>query len=53
MKETTRKTQTYVVDNIKVNLREIEWGVTNWINLAQDRDKWQFLVNTVMKISVP
>jgi hypothetical protein len=28
------------VDNIKMNLREIEWDGTEWIDLAQDRDQW-------------
>jgi hypothetical protein len=29
------------VDNIKMNLGEIEWGGVDWIDLAQDRDKWR------------
>jgi hypothetical protein len=29
------------VDNIKMDLREIEWGSMNWIDLAQDRDQWR------------
>jgi hypothetical protein len=41
------------VNNIKVNLRGIEWGVTGWINLAQDRDQWRTFVNTVMNLQVP
>jgi hypothetical protein len=28
--------------------REIGWGGMDWINLAQDRDQWRALVNTVM-----
>jgi hypothetical protein len=39
-------------DNIKMALREIEWGVV-WIQLAQDRDQWRVLVNTVMKFEAP
>jgi CRISPR/Cas system-associated protein Cas7 (RAMP superfamily) len=40
-------------DNIKMDLREIGfWGV-DWINLAQDRDRWRALVNTVMNLLVP
>jgi hypothetical protein len=31
-----------------MDLREIEWGVVDWINLAQDRDRWKAFVNTVM-----
>jgi hypothetical protein len=41
------------VDNIKINLREIEWVGTDWIVLAQDRDQWRALVNTVLKLRVP
>jgi hypothetical protein len=40
------------VNNIKVNLREIEWCGINWIDVAQDRDKWKALVNTVMNLHV-
>jgi hypothetical protein len=40
------------VDNIKMNLREIGWGVMDWIDLAQDKDQWRALVNTVMNIWV-
>jgi hypothetical protein len=41
------------VDNIKLDLREIGFGDVDWINLAQDRDRWQVLVNTVMNLRVP
>jgi hypothetical protein len=34
-------------DNIKTDLREIGWVGMDWINLAQDRDQWKALVNTV------
>jgi hypothetical protein len=40
-------------DNIKMDLREIGWGGMNWIDLAQDRDRWRALVNTVMNLRVP
>jgi hypothetical protein len=36
------------VDNIKMYLREIGWDGIDWINLADDRDYWRALVNTVM-----
>jgi hypothetical protein len=39
-------------DNIKINLRETEWCDMDWNNLAQDRDQWRALVNTVMNIRV-
>jgi hypothetical protein len=41
------------VNNIKMDLREIGWDGMNWIDLAQDRDQWRALVNTVMKLRVP
>jgi uncharacterized protein YebE (UPF0316 family) len=37
-----------LVDNIKIDLREIGWGVMDWIDLAQDGDQWMALVNTIM-----
>jgi hypothetical protein len=40
-------------DNIITDLREIEWGGMDWIDLAQDRDQWKALVNTVMNQRVP
>jgi hypothetical protein len=39
--------------NIKMGLREIGWGDMDWIGLAQDRDQWRALVNTVMYLQVP
>jgi hypothetical protein len=41
------------VDNIKLDLREIGWDAMDWIDLAQDRDQWRALVNTVMNFRVP
>jgi hypothetical protein len=40
-------------DNIKMDLRGIEWSGMDWIGLAQDRDRWRVLVNTVMNLQVP
>jgi hypothetical protein len=34
-------------DNIKMDLREVGCGGSDWINLAQDRDRWRALVYTV------
>jgi hypothetical protein len=41
------------VDNIKMDLLEIGWGGVDWIDLAQDRNKWRALVNVVMNLWVP
>jgi hypothetical protein len=41
------------VDNIKVNHREIGWGGVDWIDVAQDRDQWRALVNTITNLRVP
>jgi hypothetical protein len=40
-------------DNIKIDLREVGWGGADWLNLAQDRDRWRAIVNTVMNLWVP
>jgi hypothetical protein len=42
-----------LVDNIEKDLREIEWGGEDWLDLAQDGDQWRALVNTVMNLRVP
>jgi hypothetical protein len=36
------------VNNIKMDHREIGWDGMDWTDLAQDRDQWTALVNTVM-----
>jgi hypothetical protein len=41
------------VDDIKMDLREIGWDGMDWIDLAQNRDRWRALVNTVMNLRVP
>jgi hypothetical protein len=41
------------VDIIRMNLGEVGWGGVDWIGLAQNRDKWIALVNTVMNPSSP
>jgi hypothetical protein len=35
-----------------MGLQDVGWGI-DWIELAQDRDKWRALVNVVMKLGVP
>jgi hypothetical protein len=39
-------------DGIRIDLSEIGWGSVDWIQLAQDRDRWRALVNTVMNLRV-
>jgi hypothetical protein len=41
------------VNNIKVDVRETGWGGRDWIYLAQVRDQWRALVNTVMNLRLP
>jgi hypothetical protein len=41
------------MDNVKMDLREIEWGGMDWIDLAQVRDQWRALVITVMNLQAP
>jgi hypothetical protein len=41
------------VDNIKMNLREVGWDGVDWLDMAQDRDQWRALVNTVLNLRVP
>jgi len=40
-------------DNIKMDLEEVRGGCEDWMELAQDRDRWRALVSTVMKLRVP
>jgi hypothetical protein len=41
------------VRNIEIDLRDIGWDGMDWIDLAEDRDQWRALVNTVMNLQVP
>jgi hypothetical protein len=41
------------LDNIKIALQEVGCGGTDWIDLAQDRDKWRALLTAGMNIRAP
>jgi hypothetical protein len=41
------------VDNIRMDLVEVGWRDVDWIGLAQDRDRWRALVNSVLNLRVP
>jgi hypothetical protein len=38
--------------NIKINIEDVGWGV-DWIELAEDRDRWRAVMNVVMNLRVP
>ena len=40
-------------DNIKMGLKEVGWAGMDWIDLAEDRDRWRALVNAIMILRVP
>jgi predicted small integral membrane protein len=41
------------LDNIRMDVVEVAWGDVDWIGLAQDRDRWRALVNSVLNLRVP
>jgi hypothetical protein len=41
------------VDNIRIELGEVGWDDVDWIGLAQDRNRWRAVVNSVLNLRVP
>jgi hypothetical protein len=40
-------------NNIRMDLGEVGWGDVDWIGLAQNKNRWRALVNSVMNLRVP
>jgi hypothetical protein len=53
VKRPLRRPRRRWVDNIKIDLRRVVWGDVNWIGLAQDRNRWRALVNSVLNLRIP
>jgi hypothetical protein len=41
------------VDNIRIDLLQLEWGDVDWVGLAQNRNRWRPLLNSVLSLRVP
>jgi hypothetical protein len=41
------------MDNIRMDVVEVGWDEVDWIGVAQDRDRWRDLVNSVLNLRVP
>jgi hypothetical protein len=41
------------VDDIRMDFGEVGWGGVDWIGVAQDRNRWRALVNSVLNLRVP
>jgi hypothetical protein len=52
VKETTRETEAWMKNNIKMDLQEVECGGMDWMELAQNRDRWRTLVYAVMNFRI-
>jgi len=52
-KETTWKTGGDGRPILKRDLEQVRWGGMDWIDLAQDRDRWRAVVDAVMNLRIP
>jgi hypothetical protein len=52
-KRPLRKARHRWVDSIRMDLGEVGWGDVDWIGLAQDRNRWKALVNSVLNLRAP
>jgi hypothetical protein len=52
-KRPLRRPRRRCVDNIRMDLRGVGRGDVDWIGLAQDRNRWRALVNSVLNLRVP
>jgi hypothetical protein len=52
-KRPVRRPRCRWMDNIRMDLVEVGWGDVDWIGLAQDRNRWRALVNSVLNLRVP
>jgi hypothetical protein len=52
-KRPNRRPRHRLVGSIKMDLRETGWSGMDWVDLAQDRNCWRPLMNTVIKLHVP
>jgi hypothetical protein len=52
-KRSLRRSRRRWVDNIRMDLGEMGWGDVDWIGLAQDKNRWRALVNSVLNLRVP
>jgi hypothetical protein len=52
-KRPLRRLRRRCVDNIRMDLGEMRWGDVDWIGLAQDRNRWRAVVNSVLNLWVP